>query len=149
MRKTTGAYFAKSMGLLLCTCIIHGCDTAPSTAFQPAVTSRRPDFQDGPFTLYYTSQSAADVVFRGVVYRIGSDAGPQDMPFSYDWEDDGDVDLHFGGSTYEVEHPADALDDALEALAEHRTKSKAHALSVKRVPALKVKLAQPTKGRKR
>lgn len=131
--------------LLLCVSSLHGCDFAPDTSVRPAATSRRPDFQEGPFTLNYISRTEADVVFNGATYRIGQDMDQRNLPFSYEWEDDGDVDLRSGGVTYEVEHPLDALDDVLESFADiHAKAEKAKPIkSAVSAPAKKPQAVKP------
>ncbi len=130
--------------LLLCVSSLHGCDFAPDTTARPAASVRRPDFQEGPFTLNYISRTEADVVFNGARYRIGQDMDQRGLPFSYEWEEDGDVDLRSGGVIYEVEHPLDALDDVLESFADHHAKT-AKAKPVKSAVSAPVKKPQAVK----
>ncbi len=126
MFRITEGHLGQGMSLaalMLCFFSLQGCDSAPDTSARPVASVRRPDFQEGPFTLNYISRTEADVVFNGATYRIGQDMDYRNLPFSYEWEEDGDVDLRSGSMTYEVEHPLDALDDVLESFADHHAKA--------------------------
>lgn len=103
---------------------------------------RHPDFQGGGLAIYYNSAETADVVVSGVTYKIGHGVSQAGLPFSYEWEEDGDVDIQYNGREYEIESPHDAADDLIEALTEKRKKKK---LASRQVSVVKSKNAAPSR----
>ncbi|WP_417914357.1 hypothetical protein [Candidatus Electronema sp. JM] len=119
---------------------LQGCDYEASSSPQQPAAVRRPDFQGGPLTVYYTSQATADVVLAGVTHKIGQGVAQSGLPFECEWEDDGDINLLYQGVPYEVESPYDALDDTLDLLKakkKHKAKTAVSMAALKRPVASK------------
>ncbi|MEN8141611.1 MAG: hypothetical protein ABFR97_10350 [Thermodesulfobacteriota bacterium] len=61
-----------------------------------------------PFTARYLSPNLVEVDYQGTKYNLDRSA-PQEAetPFSYSFEEDGDLDIVINGKSYEVDSPYD------------------------------------------
>jgi hypothetical protein len=90
-------------------------------------------------------------VIAGVTHKIGQDFAQSGLPFEYEWEDDGDVDLLYQGVPYEIESPQDASFDLIDGKKKHKKKvpvgmvalKKASTPAVKAVSVVAPKTATP------
>ncbi|MCI5150879.1 MAG: hypothetical protein D3916_16100 [Candidatus Electrothrix sp. MAN1_4] len=62
---------------------------------------------DLPFTAEYTSPNQVIITYQGKQYTLNRYGIPASVPFSYRFEDDGDLDLTVDGKLYEVDSPYD------------------------------------------
>jgi len=62
---------------------------------------------DLPFTAEYTSPNQVIIQYQGKQYTLERYGIPTSVPFSYRFEQDGDLDLTINGSFYEVDSPYD------------------------------------------
>ncbi len=63
--------------------------------------------EDLPFAADYTSRNRVVVTYQGKQYTLERYGIPAQAPFTYRFEDDGDLDLTIDGRTYEVDSPYD------------------------------------------
>jgi hypothetical protein len=63
-----------------------------------------PDF---PFEAEYTSRNQVIITYQGKRYTLDRYGIPAQTPFSYRFEQDGDLDLKIDGRLYEVDSPYD------------------------------------------
>lgn len=63
---------------------------------------------DLPFQYTYTSPDTVDIILNGISHRIGKNLPPADnLPFQYNFEPDGDLNITVAGKSYEIESPYD------------------------------------------
>jgi hypothetical protein len=62
---------------------------------------------DLPFTAEYTSPNQVIIQYQGKQYTLERYGIPASVPFSYRFEEDGDLDLTINGNLYEVDSPYD------------------------------------------
>ncbi len=62
---------------------------------------------DRPFSAEYTSPNQVVIIYQGKQYTLDRYGIPASVPFSYRFEDDGDLDLTIDGKLYEVDSPYD------------------------------------------
>lgn len=62
---------------------------------------------DLPFEAKYTSKNQVIITYQGKRYTLNRYGIPAQTPFSYRFEQDGDLDLKIDGRLYEVDSPYD------------------------------------------
>lgn len=62
---------------------------------------------DLPFTAKYTSPNQVIIMYQGKKYTLERYGIPASVPFSYRFEQDGDLDLTINNKLYEVDSPYD------------------------------------------
>ncbi|MCI5226675.1 MAG: hypothetical protein D3918_08440 [Candidatus Electrothrix sp. AX2] len=62
---------------------------------------------DLPFTAQYTSPNQVIIMYQGKKYTLERYGIPASVPFSYRFEQDGDLDLTINNKLYEVDSPYD------------------------------------------
>ncbi|MDU9049140.1 MAG: hypothetical protein Q3M30_09825 [Candidatus Electrothrix sp. Rat3] len=60
-----------------------------------------------PFSAEYTSPNQVVIIYQGKKYTLNRYGISPSVPFSYRFEDDGDLDLTVNGRLYEVDSPYD------------------------------------------
>ena len=93
-----------------------------------ASTINAEEWQDEDYFKYkFTGPESAIIMVNGEKYHIKqndiNDGRPYpDLPFSYEFEDDGDVDIELYGRRYDLDNPADDFNDMIEDLFESSKK---------------------------
>ena len=64
---------------------------------------------DLPFSARYTSPDQVIINYQGKQYILNRYGIPSSVPFSYRFEEDGDLDLTINGKLYEVDSPYTTL----------------------------------------
>ncbi|MCI5222406.1 MAG: hypothetical protein D3924_06995 [Candidatus Electrothrix sp. AR4] len=62
---------------------------------------------DLPFEAKYTSKNQVIITYKGKQYTLDRYGIPAQTPFTYRFEDDGDIDLTIDGQVYDVDSPYD------------------------------------------
>ena len=88
---------------------------------------------DLPFTAEYTSPNQVIIQYQGKQYILERYGIPTPVPFSYRFEDDGDLDLTINDELYEVDSPYD--------IDKKKKKKKVKKKTVKKKSAAKKKTA--------
>ncbi len=60
-----------------------------------------------PFEAKYTSRNQVIITYKGKQYTLDRYGIPTRAPFTYRFEDDGDIDLTIDGQVYDVDSPYD------------------------------------------
>ncbi len=96
---------------------------------------------DLPFTAEYTSPNQVFIQYQGKQYTLERYGIPASVPFSYRFEEDGDLDLTINDKLYEVESPYDLDKKKIK----KKIKKKVKKPAVKKAPAAKKKPADKKK----
>ncbi|MCI5165105.1 MAG: hypothetical protein D3903_03180 [Candidatus Electrothrix sp. GM3_4] len=83
-----------------------------------------------PFSAEYTSPNQVAIIYQGKQYMLNRYGISSSVPFSYRFEDDGDLDLTIDGRLYEVDSPYD-IDKKKK-----KVKKKAKKKTVKKKPVV-------------
>lgn len=62
--------------------------------------------EEGPLKYRFLSSAKVEVVYGGKTYMMNR-YGDNDVPFRYDFEDDGDLNIYIGGRSYDLDSPYD------------------------------------------
>lgn len=60
-----------------------------------------------PFEVQYTSPNDATITYKGNVYQLNRFRPASNLPFDYEFENDGDLNLVVDSKEYEIESPYD------------------------------------------
>lgn len=63
--------------------------------------------QDLPFEYRYLSANTVEIKYLDHLYQLDRFGQRADVPFDYEFESDGDLDIVIGGKEYEIESPYD------------------------------------------
>jgi len=63
--------------------------------------------EDPPFEYRYLARDVVVVDYQGTQYRLTPEREQDDLPFTYEFEPDGDLNLELDGREYEIESPYD------------------------------------------
>jgi hypothetical protein len=62
---------------------------------------------DRPFQYQYLAKDTVVITYQGKDYTLVQSENVAGLPFTYEFEDDGDLDLAIEGRSYEIESPYD------------------------------------------
>lgn len=75
-----------------------------------------------PFEVQFTSRDEAVVTYKGKAYRLNRFLPVADVPFTYSFENDGDLDLEVDGRSWDIDNPYD-IDNKKKVVKKEKKKS--------------------------
>jgi len=89
LKKITYRFHITATSVLLCTFLLGGCG------------------EERPFTYHYSSPQQVVIKYKGQDFQLNMSTPNKKVPFTYEFERDGDLNINIEGKNYEIDSPYD------------------------------------------